>query len=499
MDVSKHGRRVGALALCSLLLAGAQCGHSGGETTSDDETTSESESGETEEAARKMKRADEASASSDSNDDSKGGDMEAKRTRVSDPEVDSKTLETLVRGNSTFGFDLYQRLRAERTNENVVYSPYNLSTVLAMLYAGAEGKTAKQMSRALHFELSQQQLHPAFNALDQSLQASVSTEPASRGELKPKGKKGEQETNGEKANKKKGDALHTAHAVWAQENYSIRDDYLDTLGAHYGSSVQSANFKTSAGEAAERINKWVREATADQIDELVSKDALGSKTRLVLTAAIYLRAQWKTTFDEKTTEEADFQTLGGDTTTVEMMHQKLRQGYGYAEGEQYRAVELPYRGNQLSMVVVLPDEGAFQKVEKKLDAEFASTIFDQISPSSVDLKLPKFDFSTKFSARSMLQQMGMKRAFSKSAEFGGISSETPPLMVSDVVHKARITVDETGTEAAAASGVTMEATSMPMQEPDYQKVTVDRPFMAMIRHRETDTVLFAGRIVDLGE
>ncbi len=484
--------------VCSLILSGAQCGHSGDETSSEKEMKQSDESDEQTESAE---QAAQASNEMDSKDD----DMnQSARERVNDPEVDDKTLAALVEGNSTFGFELYQKLR-NRSEQNVFYSPYNLSTVLAMLYAGAEGKTAKQMKKTLGFELADGTLHPAFNHLDQSLHAAATSEGGS-GKLKPdqleSGKKrssDSQETSKGKDDPEKGNALQTANTLWSQKDYSIKSSYLDVLGAHYGSSVKTVDFQDAAGESVQRINDWVSESTNDHIEELVSESAINDRTRLVLTAAIYLRAKWKSTFDQEQTEEADFQTLDGETRQVDMMHQKLRNGYRYAEGEMYEAVELPYRGNELSMVVLVPDKDSFEAVEKRLDAKLTSSLFDSLASQAVDLKLPKFEFDTQFSASSMLQDLGMKRAFSNSADFGKISEEKPPLTVSDVVHKARITVDETGTEAAAASGVTMEATGMRMDEPDYRKVTVDRPFVFMIRHRKTDTVLFAGRVLELGE
>jgi serpin B len=346
-----------------------------------------------------------------------------------------------------------------------------------MTLAGARGETESEMREALQFQLEEPELHEAFNALDSALVSAGSGAKKRPGEEKP-------------------DTLQTANGLWAQRGYAMREPFLTTLAEHYGAGVRPVDFESASEEARSQINEWAADRTNDKIKNLLPSGAVHSRTRLILTAAIYFRAGWDSTFDEEDTKEEEFQNLSGDAATVEMMHQKLRKGYRFASGSDYRAVELPYGSGAFSMVVVVPDEGSFSDVESNLDAEFAQSLFESLERKAVDLALPKFELSGRFSAASALGELGMEKPFQQEADFSRMSEQTD-LMINDVVHEAYVSVDEEGTEAAAASAPVMIGTSMPAGEPDYEEVTVDRPFLFMLRHTETDSVLFFGRVVDL--
>lgn len=394
------------------------------------------------------------------------------KKRLEPSDVDRETLRELGGSIRSFGFDLHAELVDGRADENLVYSPYNLSTVLTMIYAGADGETAEQMKGGLGIELAEPELHRAVNALDRQV------------------------TAGGEGKKEKGDRLETANGLWAQKGMAIEPAFLDTLAANYGAGVQNVDYRTSSESARQRINEWVAEKTDDKIRNLLPKGSIDRQTRLVLTAAIYFKGQWSTPFEAEQTEKADFANLSGETTEVEMMHNRQRQGYGYAKGRGFRAVELPYTSGEYSMVVVLPNEGKFQKVEGRLDGEMAGKIFGKFRPTPVDLRLPTFKVTGRFSGREALGSLGMTRAFTPEADFSGISGEEE-LFVDDVLHKAYLSVDEKGTEAAAASAGTMGVTGMMPGEKEFETVTVDRPFLVMIRHMPTDAVLFVGRVVNL--
>lgn len=464
-----------AVACLAALVAGAQCGHdSANDQSSEEKATSES-TAEPEESSDE----DEQGAPAPSEEES---DMErADVQRIANPDVERSALETLVADNTAFGLELFQALRDPESEENLFFAPYNLSHVLAMTLTGARGETRAEMRDALQFELEDPQLHAAFNMLDAALVSAGSEQ-----------KKGP----GDEESEEKPDVLQTANGLWAQKGFALREPFLETLAKHYGTGVRPVDFANASEEARKRINEWAANQTNDKIQDLLPSGAVDARTRLILTAAIYFRASWESTFDEEDTEENDFENLSGETATVEMMHQKLRKGYRFASGSNYKAVELPYASGAFSMVVILPDEGAFSDVESKLDAEFTDSVFESLEGEAVALALPKFELSGRFSASSALGKLGMKRPFQQDADFAGMTEETD-LMIDDVLHEAYVSVDEEGTEAAAASATVMRATSMPAGEPEYREVTVDRPFLFMIRHTGTDSVLFLGRVVDL--
>ncbi len=389
--------------------------------------------------------------------------------RVSAPDVSDADLSAVAEGNSAFAFDLYQRLVEEQGDQNLFYSPYSISLALAMTYAGARGETEQQMADAIHYTLPHERLHPAFNALDQALE--------SRG----KGAEGKDD---------KGFRLNIANAIWGQEGYPFLDAFLDTLAMNYGAGLRVLDFVEAPEKARVTINEWVSEKTEGKIEELIPRGVIGSATRLVLTNAIYFNAAWSTPFQEERTRDGAFHLLDGSEVTVPMMRQTT--SYGYAKGEGYQAVELPYDGRQLSMVIVLPKAGEFEAFEGALDAERMSAIVDKLDRQEVALTMPKFEFDAGFGLNDALRAMGMEDAFSEAADFSGMTGTTE-LFISSVIHKAFVSVDEEGTEAAAATAVVMAEKAMPAEPVE---VTVDRPFTFTIRDIETGAVLFVGRVLD---
>jgi serpin B len=392
------------------------------------------------------------------------------RERVAAPDVPASDQATLVEGNSAFAFDLYRLLREEEEG-NLFYSPYSISLALAMTYAGARGETEREMADALHYALPQDRLHPAFNWLDLEL--------GRRGE-------GAQGKDGE------GFQLNIANTLWGQEGYAFRPEFLDALAVNYGAGMQLVDFAGDPEAARLAINDWVSDQTEEQIEDLIPADVIDELTRLVLTNAIYFNAAWAEPFEENRTQDVAFTLLDGRQITVPMMHHTA--SYGYAEGEGYRAIELPYDGGELSMVILLPNEGTFDAFESSLDAESAGAILNDLTYQEVALAMPKFEVESDFSLAEALTELGMPIAFSTDADFSGIDG-TRGLCIGNVVHKSFITVDEAGTEAAAATAVVMKLTSAGMEP---VTVTVDHPFIFLIRDVETDAILFVGRVIDPG-
>jgi serpin B len=397
------------------------------------------------------------------------GIAQSAKERDTSPDIAASDLTQLVDGNSEFAFDLYQALSEKEGN--LFYSPYSISLALAMTYAGARGETEQQMADTLHFMLSQDRLHPAFNALDLEL--------ASRGE----GAEGKDE---------EGFRLNIVNAIWGQQDYKFLDEFLDALAENYGAGLRLLDFINAPEQSRITINDWVSDQTEGRIKDLIPQGVIDAMTRLVLTNAIYFNAAWLNPFDEDVTDDGTFHLLDGSEVTVPMMMQT--DSFGYAEGDGYQAVELPYDGSELSMVILLPETGQFEALEGSLDADLVGAITNDLAYRQVALTMPKFEFESDFSLADTLEAMGMPVAFSLDADFSGMTG-TRDLFIAAVLHKAFVSVDEAGTEAAAATAVVMKITAAPApQEP--VEVTVDRPFVFLIRDIETGTILFVGRVVN---
>jgi serpin B len=398
------------------------------------------------------------------------------KPRETSPDVSEADLALLVEGNTAFAFDLYQALKAK--DGNLFYSPHSISVALAMTYAGARGETAEQMATTLQFLLEQDGLHPAFNWLDVEL--------ASRGE-------GAQGKDGE------GFRLNIVNAIWGQEDYEFLSGFLDVLAENYGAGLRILDFMTEPEESRITINEWVSDQTEDRIKDLIPQGAIDALTRLVLTNAIYFNAAWEYPFDEDITADGPFYLLDGGQVAVPMM--KQTEAFGYTDGEGYQAVELRYDvgelpdGKALSMVIILPEDGQFEVFEEELQAQKVNDIIGDLQVTEVALTMLKFEFESEFSLKDTLAEMGMPVAFSGAADFSGMTGNLG-LAISDVLHKAFVSLDEAGTEAAAATAVIMKETAMPDQPVE---VTIDHPFMFLIRDIDTGAILFVGRVVNPAE
>jgi serpin B len=392
--------------------------------------------------------------------------LKSDKQRVTSPVVNQPDLSALVEGNNAFAFDLYHTLKDE---DNLFYSPYSISVALAMTYAGARGTTAQQMANTLHFTLPQDRLHPAMNGLD--------TELSQRGQ----GAKGKDE---------KGFRLNIVNAIWGQKGYKFLTEFLDALALNYGAGLRTLDFMTAPEPSRITINNWVSDQTEGKIKDLIPQGAIDTLTRLVLTNAIYFNAAWQYPFQKDATKDGSFHLLDEHDITVPMMSKT--ESFRYTEGNGYQAVELPYDGRELSMLILLPQPGQFSAFA--LDAKLASNIIQALSPKQIALTMPKFEFTSGFSVKEALAAMGMVDAFTGSADFSGMTGKRD-LYISDVIHKAFVSVDEEGTEAAAATAVIMRLTSAPASP---IAVTIDRPFIFLIRDNQTGAVLFIGRVLNPG-
>jgi len=389
------------------------------------------------------------------------------KPRVQSPAVGASDLAELVAGNSAFAFALYQAIRQEPGN--LFYSPYSISLALAMTYAGARGNTERQMADVLRFTLPQERLHPAFNALDQAL--------ASRGA-------------GAKSKDGKPFRLSVANSLWGRAGYKFLPAFLDTLAVNYGAGLRLVDFQAAPEAARKTINDWVSQQTEDKIRDLIPPGAIDTLTRLVLANAIYFNAAWLHPFEKESTQDGPFYLLDGSQVTVPMMRQDAH--FRYFAGEGVQAVELPYDGEEVSMVILVPDKGRFPAFEAALTADQVADILAKMEFASVNLTMPKFKYDASLSLADTLKAMGMSDAFSMSADFSGMDG-TRNLAITDVFHKAFVAVDEAGTEAAAATAVVIGLTAMPASPVD---LTVDRPFVFLIRDVQTGAILFVGRVLN---
>lgn len=399
-----------------------------------------------------------------------GEALSSPEERITSPDVPASDLADVVDGNSDFAFNLYQVLREEQGN--LFYSPHSISLALAMTYAGARGETEQQMADTLHFTLPQSHLHPAFNALDLDL------EMARRGE-------------GAQGKDDKGFRLNIVNAIWGQKNYHFLPEFLDVLALNYGAGLRVLDFASAPEETRVVINEWVSGQTEGRIEDLIPQGVIDAMTRLVLTNAIYFNAAWAKPFEEDLTKGGPFHLLDGGQVTVPMMRQT--ESFPYAEGGGYQAVELPYDGGELSMVILLPTAGQFEAFEEALDAGRVDTIVKDLAHRRVALTMPKFEFESGSSLAKTLAAMGMPAAFSGDADFSGMTGSRD-LFIADMIHQAFVSVDEAGTEAAAATAVVL-VEGLP-EEP--VEVTIDRPFVFLIRDIQTGAILFVGRVVDPG-
>jgi serpin B len=387
-------------------------------------------------------------------------------------------LKALVEGDTTFALDLYQQLKKE-SSRNFFYSPYSLSLALAMAYGGARNETEKQMAAALHYTLPQDRLHAAFNSLDQALR---------------------QRGQGARGRDEKGFRLNIANATWGQKDFPFLASYLDLLAANYGAGLRLLDFRAAPEPSRITINDWVSDRTEFRIKDLIPKGAITTDSRLVLTNAVYFNAAWLYPFEKAATTPGPFNLLDYNKVNVPMM--KQTKSFNYYKGTGFEAVELPYDGRELSMVILLPAldpamsslklDQQFAAFEGKLDAATVAGAISGLKSTQVALAMPKFKVESSFSLNKALAALGMGQAFTDTADFSGIDGKKD-LSISAVVHKSFVETDEAGTEAAAASGVIVGTTSMPAQP---VSVTVDRPFVFLIRDIQTGAVLFVGRMVN---
>jgi serpin B len=373
----------------------------------------------------------------------------------------SPDLQELTKANNRFAFDLYHELRSAE-GRPLFFSPASIATALAMTWAGARGETEEEMAQALGLELGQERVHDAFAALLSTLNAP-----------------------GQRAFE-----LHVANRLWLQAGYRFLPQYLATTREHYAAEPVTLDFERQAEPSRRTINNWVEEQTAGRIRDLIPRDSLDTQTRLVLTNAVYFKGTWAKQFRKESTRPAPFHRSATEQVDVPMMQQSVT--IPYTDAATLQVAMLPYEGGELSMVILVPKEiEGLAALEKELSAEAVDGWMRSTQPREVELHLPRFRVEAEFQLATTLADMGMRSAFaSGAADFSGMDG-TRLLYLSAVIHKAFVDVNEEGTEAAAATGIVVRPASA---APPPAVLRADRPFVFLIRHDPTGTILFIGRV-----
>ena len=370
--------------------------------------------------------------------------------------------DSVAAGNNRFAFDLYRRLAAEpaHAGDNLFFSPYSITSALAITCEGARGTTADEIGAVLYLPENETLRREGFAAIDAGL------------------------------NRGSGNyTLRTANALWAEETYSLLPDYIDVAAHGYGANVTNLDFIENPDGSRETINRWVEEQTEDKIRDLLPPGSIDPLTRLVITNAIYFKGTWAELFDPNKTTEEEFRVAPNQTVTVPMMHGNAV--YPYAETETLRVLEMPYaHGNEteLTMLVFLPKEDNLTVAEEALDAGRLADLQKSLVSQRVRVFFPKFTLETGYPLPGVLAAMGMPTAFADDADLSGMDG-TRDLFVTGVFHKAFVDVNEEGTEAAAATGVVVGGGATPV-------FRADHPFVFLIVEKDSGAILFIGRVVN---
>jgi serpin B len=391
-------------------------------------------------------------------------------------------VELVTKGNSEFALALYEKLRDRKGN--LFFSPYSISTALAMAYAGAKGETEKQMAIVLHFptvgrigtQKSGESLSEEKTMTQEQFAQSLSRVIS---DLNARGEKGNYQ-------------LWVANALWGQQGYEFLKEFLAFIEKNYEGQFFEVDFVKAMEATRKKINAWIEKKTNNKIKDMIQKGILDSMTRLVLTNAIYFKGNWASQFNKAFTKDAPFTLLNGEMRDVPMMHQKAK--FGYTQNDDIQVLELPYMGDELSMIILLPKQiEGLSRLEETLNNENLSQWLSKIKKREVSVFVPRFEMTSQFSLASVLESMGMKDAFSREADFSAMTGKRD-LYISAVIHKAYVNVNEEGTEAAAATAVAMKMTAIgPSQTPIFR---ADHPFVFMIRDNHTNIILFLGRVAN---
>jgi len=372
-----------------------------------------------------------------------------------------------VAANHAFSADLYRAVSSNRGN--FAYSPYAIFVVLAMARAGSAGSTRAQLDEVLHAALSSD-LDGGMNALDNVVRSRA-------------GDKGSDTRRGRIT-------LEMAMALWGQRGTHLKDDLLDKLAAEYGTGFRVSDFRSDPENARQAINRWAAEVTHERIRELVPRGDITQFTRFLGASASSIQAPWQRPFTfNQNTPPQPFQRLDGQPADVRMMQVTSQKELRYAEGDGWQAIEVPYLGDELALDILMPAAGQFAEFERTLSGDRLRGITSAVASEPLDLRMPQFQFTTSANLHEPLSAQGMPIAFSKEADFSGVTTDEI-LSLSEVVYQGFFGVDEEGSDAPKTATVQTEDSLSGLR-----KVVIDRPFLFVVRDRATGLILILGRVV----
>jgi serpin B len=386
--------------------------------------------------------------------------------------ADTSATQAVTSASNQFAFDLYSQLQKNTgsADTNLFFSPFSISSALAITYEGAKGTTADEIRSVFHFPSDTATLQNGYYGLNSSINS--------------------------------GDAaysLQTANALWAEKTYPFLPGYISTAERYYGAKTTNLDFIGQLDGSRIIINRWVEEKTADKIKDLLPAGSIDPLTRLVITNAIYFKGSWVKQFDKEKTADADFTTASGNNVRVPMMQRTDKDAiFPYTETDDLQLLSMPYEhasGRELSMVILLPKGDSLEPVEASLDPESLSAVQESAISRRVMVYFPKFTLETKYSLPETLGAMGMPTAFTGNADLSGMDG-TKNLFVSDIIHQAYVDVNEEGTEAAAATAVVVALKAAPAETEPIPVFRADHPFIFFIQDNETGAILFMGKVAD---
>jgi len=368
----------------------------------------------------------------------------------------------IIQGNTAFAVDLYGQIKNQ--TGNLCFSPYGISTAMAMTYAGAKEQTEQEMAKTMHFTLPQKELHAAFGDMEKSIQGL----------------------------ERSGITITVANSLWCKNGYSINPDYTDLLKRDYNAMVSLLDFNNPSA-SAKTINSWFSDRTKGMIESIIDSNEIDQNTRAILGNAIYFKGQWVNKFDKNATRNGRFYTAGMDSfVEVPMMFTSAKCKLVY--NDNFSFLQLPYAGNKLSMILLMPVYyGSLSDLEEQFTADNVKLWFEKLNQTekkSIKVTIPRLKITCHFALDKTLAQMGMPSLFdSKNANLSGISDKND-LFVSSATHQAVLEINEEGTTAAAAIRVNHMAKSMP------SSFIADHPFLYLIVDNRNGNILFCGRIID---
>ncbi len=372
----------------------------------------------------------------------------------------SAQAQDIIESNNRFTFDIYKLL--SKTDKNLIFSPASITSAIAMTYVGAKSNTFDEISNTFYFNKNISEFNKTYNKLVENY-----------------------------SDKKSTVSLFNANSLWIQKGLKLNTEFLENNKKYYLSSANFTDFISNPEKSRITINDWVGKNTNNKINDLIKPSAIDNSTRLVLVNALYFKGAWLTKFKKGNNTNDDFQIGRKEFVKTAFMNNSFSSWY--YEDKYCEIIDIPYSDEQISLLVILPKSyKKLKKVEKKLNYNYYLNYIDNKSKKRIKLSFPKYNIESEFDLNTSLKQLGIKEAFTMSADFSGITGNEK-LYISKVVHKATIELDEEGTEAAAATAVFMRKTSINVDEVSFK---ANRPFIYMIRNQKTNTIYFVGKVLN---